>query len=634
MKVKKVFWGMLAAVMILAVLPADKVSAEETSAEVIVESRTGYQPMELKGMGTVGADSYKSAVYSATEASYWDNYGSDYFYNRMNSNEKAFYDKLYAVCMKYLTTTVDMPIQDWGAGDVDYILDKVSCGSLSVDEAAEVAQILQMQNPQFYFISDGILWGSDMNGNPVLTLCAYGDFADGTVREAYTNQMKSTLDAWMAVINQQSSVVEREKKAHDLIVSKVDYNFGKYDQSCASVFFEDYTVCAGYAEAFTLLCNGAGIETISVTSDTHEWNKVRLYGRWYAVDCTWDDEYDTYYNYDYFNKSDVTLAVGNWDHELEGIWNGRGVPVCSNNTVITTGVYMYGGLDYSSVFNEDYYLNRYPDIKSVYGYDTEKVFHHFVTQGMKEGRQGCESFSVTSYRCKYADLRQAFGNDLRRYYLHYITNGKREGRVGTGTTTIQNPTTKYNGVDYAAVYNFEYYTTKYSDMKRAFGNDDYAAIAHFVNYGMKEGRQGSADFSVTSYRYQYADLRRAFGTNLKSYYMHYITNGRREGRAGIGTATLQNAVTRYNGVDYSAIYDYNYYVTKYPDIKRAYGSNDAAVLAHFVNQGMREGRQGNASFNVWNYRNRYADLRNAYGNNWKAYYMHYLNYGRFEGRAA
>lgn len=137
-----------------------------------------------------------------------------------------------------------------------------------------------------------------------------------------------------------------------------------------------------------------------------------------------------------------------------------------------------------------------------------------------------------------------------------------------------------------------------------------------------------------SYSNQYADLRQAFGTNWKSYYLHYISNGRREGRKGTGCETLQNAVTKYNGVDYSAIYNYNYYVTTYPDIKKAYGSNDAAVLAHFVNYGMGEGRQGCASFNVWNYRNKYADLRNAYGSNWKAYYLHYLNYGRFEGRAA
>ena len=47
---------------------------------------------------------------------------------------------------------------------------------------------------------------------------------------------------------------------------------------------------------------------------------------------------------------------------------------------------------------------------------------------------------------------------------------------------------------------------------------------------------------------------------------------------------------------------------------------------------MREGRRGNATFDVAAYRNKYADLQQAFGNDWKGYYMHYINYGAIEGR--
>lgn len=43
--------------------------------------------------------------------------------------------------------------------------------------------------------------------------------------------------------------------------------------------------------------------------------------------------------------------------------------------------------------------------------------------------------------------------------------------------------------------------------------------------------------------------------------MHYIASGKKEGRAGTGCKTLQGAVTVYNGVDYSAVFDYNYYIS-------------------------------------------------------------------------
>ena len=80
---------------------------------------------------------------------------------------------------------------------------------------------------------------------------------------------------------------------------------------------------------------------------------------------------------------------------------------------------------------------------------------------------------------------------------------------------------------------------------------------------------------------------------VKSYYMHYIASGKKDGRAGTGCKTLQGAVTVYNRVDYSAVFDYNYYITNNGDIKAAFWDDDVAVLAHFVNYGMSEGRRKN-----------------------------------------
>ncbi|MCI6782727.1 MAG: hypothetical protein MR594_03730 [Lachnospiraceae bacterium] len=297
------------------------------------------------------------------------------------------------------------------------------------------------------------------------------------------------------------------------------------------------------------------------------------------------------------------------------------------------GIWEIGGVDYTAVFDGSYYVNKYPDVKAAVGTDLWMAFYHFRNYGMAEGRQGKETFDVNSYRNQYADLRAAFGDDLKSYYMHYINSGRAEGRKGTGCTSLQGATTVYNGVDYSAVYDYDYYTKKYSDVKNAFGNDEAAVLAHFVNYGMAEGRQGKKTFDVNFYRNQYADLRAAFGKDLKSYYMHYMTSGKKEGRKGTGCTSLQGAVTVYNGVDYSAVYDYNYYIKKYSDIRKVFGNDDAAVLAHFVNNGMSEGRQGKDSFSVTSYRNQYADLRAAFGNDLKSYYMHYMTSAKKEGRA-
>ena len=57
-------------------------------------------------------------------------------------------------------------------------------------------------------------------------------------------------------------------------------------------------VCEGYAKAFKYMLDSFGIESTLVIgtatnsqgeSENHAWNYVKLNGRWYAVDCTWDD---------------------------------------------------------------------------------------------------------------------------------------------------------------------------------------------------------------------------------------------------------------------------------------------------------------------------------------------------------
>lgn len=297
-------------------------------------------------------------------------------------------------------------------------------------------------------------------------------------------------------------------------------------------------------------------------------------------------------------------------------------------------------LDYSAVFNADYYLNKYADVKNAYGiYNHGKAFYHFVNSGMAEGRRGNAEFDVQSYKNQYADLRNAFGNNLPKYYMHYVTTGKAEGRKGSGYVAPTTPvtptkTTVYKGKNYNRVYDFDYYINKYADVKKAYKNNPAGALAHFVNFGMKEGRQGRSSFDVYSYKNRYSDLRSAFGNDLTKYYLHYINTGYKEGRKGTKCTTIQNPITKLNGQDYSRVYNYNYYINKYPDVKKAYGGDDIAVLQHFINNGMKEGRQAKASFNVKVYRSENADLRKAFGTDFPKYYMHYITTGYKEGRVA
>ena len=137
-------------------------------------------------------------------------------------------------------------------------------------------------------------------------------------------------------------------------------------------------------------------------------------------------------------------------------------------------------------------------------------------------------------------------NDCKRYnadtMARAIANGilKTVGKTTTTTTTNASSTSsvstkKYvkNGLDYAPVFSPSYYSNKYPDLKSAFGTDETKLFNHFIEYGMKEGRQAIATFNVTAYRNNYSDLRKAFGDNLPKYYQHYIEFGIKEKRKAV-----------------------------------------------------------------------------------------------------
>ena len=91
---------------------------------------------------------------------------------------------------------------------------------------------------------------------------------------------------------------------------------------------------------------------------------------------------------------------------------------------------VYTVSEMSAVYDFDYYINKYADLKAAYANDPQGAFQHFITYGMYEGRQASASFNVYTYRRLNYDLRVHYaGRDLHWYYIHYITFGQSEGRT-------------------------------------------------------------------------------------------------------------------------------------------------------------------------------------------------------------
>lgn len=111
-------------------------------------------------------------------------------------------------------------------------------------------------------------------------------------------------------------------------------------------------------------------------------------------------------------------------------WNSFKSQLSATKTTVTNkqSKYTYNGLEYSLVFDPQYYYDKYADLQKGIGTDAKKLFNHFCTNGMKEGRQAKATFNVTVYKSIYSDLQKAYGSDLPSYYKHYISYGYKEGR--------------------------------------------------------------------------------------------------------------------------------------------------------------------------------------------------------------
>ncbi len=103
----------------------------------------------------------------------------------------------------------------------------------------------------------------------------------------------------------------------------------------------------------------------------------------------------------------------------------------------------------------------------------------------------------------------------------------------------------------------------------------------------------------------------------------------------LGLEKLKTAQDTWNkdaaGGFLSSVFDVSFYAAAYPDLKSC-GDSPVALLRHFLEKGMREGRQACEGFDPKVYRDRYPDLKQAFGKDLTSYYLHYLLQGRAEGR--
>lgn len=235
-----------------------------------------------------------------------------YYYNHMSKVEQAVYHAM-KTGFSEMATSFLVP-------------------RMEAKELAEVFFRMRLDCPEiFWAVGFGYRSYRD-SGN--LEIIPEYIFEKSKVKD-HKKAMKSRVEK---LARQAASMNEKEKEqfVHDFICQNVHYDKLKkpYSHEIIGPMGHGVGVCEGIAKTVKILCDNLGIWCIIAISEAnpekkikyrHAWNIVRIDGKYYHLDATFDNslgEADAI-RYDYFNLDDSKIFK---DHEPV-IWK---VPACAD----------------------------------------------------------------------------------------------------------------------------------------------------------------------------------------------------------------------------------------------------------------------------------------------------------------
>ncbi len=163
----------------------------------------------------------------------------------------------------------------------------------------------------------------------ILEAWAGGDASALSEKDAAILDMAGQVLA--QVTTEDMTEYERERALYEWVTANAVYDQDHYDKlgrmdpdshNPYGLFKNGKAICVGFATTFQLLMDMAGVECVTVVGASrdcvadHAWNMVRLDGKWYCADPTWDVE-KVPEDWDYFNVPSDWMALTDhqWDYE-------------------------------------------------------------------------------------------------------------------------------------------------------------------------------------------------------------------------------------------------------------------------------------------------------------------------------
>ena len=231
-----------------------------------------------------------------------------YYYNQLDNTAKLIYDTIESNLsnmtsgnyeIKLSSQIADVLYEDYGENKLDtsfqsawdaLMLDRVDTFFIDVTKVNLKMRKTTYGKKVTYALS---IAPADSNG-----YLANGLESKEKV-DNILNEIKETRDNIVKSLN--GIDYNKIMHAHDWIINNLQYEQNITNNNVYNLYgalIEKSAVCEGYAETLKYILDEAGVQCVLVSgtatnsegkTERHEWNYVQLYGKWYAIDSTWDD---------------------------------------------------------------------------------------------------------------------------------------------------------------------------------------------------------------------------------------------------------------------------------------------------------------------------------------------------------
>ena len=204
--------------------------------------------------------------------------------------------------------------------------------SISVDEINMVYDVYRRDHTEHFWIGNGYRYLQNAN---TVTLLSVEYLYAGEELKTKKLEFQRAADEILSGMDLSASEFEKELYLHDALAKRIVYIEDVNAHNAYGALVEGRAVCEGYAESFQYLLQMTGIQSFiavgsSVNPTTqipegHGWNYVRIDGKYYHVDLTWNDQ-SNYIYHAYFNLPEHEIV---FDHNIEK--GDFPLPICNSD---------------------------------------------------------------------------------------------------------------------------------------------------------------------------------------------------------------------------------------------------------------------------------------------------------------